>query len=496
MKGVLLILALLPTAAPSQGVAALAATAHYISTTGNDANPGTAASPWLTPNHAVNCADILWASAGTYTAGNFHTGKWGTVGGGTCAYGMARLMCSTFDGCKINANNDYGIYVDKSYWSVQGWEVSTTANAGCPGTPSLCGFTAFAAAPTSTSGPSIHHIAFINDIANGAGGGGFSGFNQGTFSVDYIAFVGNIAYNAAQNSTNCYSGLTIFQPLKSDSVAGTHLYVGGNFAWHNIDPNPCAGVTPNGENGYISDTKDGSQGLGVQYDQQEYVENNIFVGNGAQGLQEQSYTANPAASSPTYWKHNTMWGNLVDPNFNNNLCVEMLVNKAYSINADHNIAQTTVATTCTGHTTYASYTYDTCGSLSSNCKNGTASYLVSTIATNWFYSASGSGTTTGSFNDEGNTPPNTFTFGTNSAGGTPVSPAFTSPAVPGAPSCGSASSVYDCMNTAGVITNFTPTAIGTTGFGYQVPSNMNGSDALFPKWLCPILPAGLVNKSC
>jgi len=474
---ILILLILIPGALLAQGSAALAGHAYYLSTTGNDANPGTSASPWLTPNHAVNGADILWASAGTYAQANYEQGNWGTVG--TCC---AIVRCATFDACKISVTGtNFGFYVDKSNWSVQGWEVTTTSS----------GFTAFAAAPNSVTPTNIHHVIFANDVCNGAGGGCFSAFNQSTHSVDYVAFVGNIAYNGAQNNTNCYSGLTIFQPLAWDTNAGTHLYVGGNFAWHNIDPNPCAGVSPDGENGYISDTKDGSQGLGTQYGQQEYVENNIFVGNGAQGLQEQSYTANPAVSSPTYWRHNTMWGNLVDTNFNNNLCVEMLVNKAYSINADHNIAQSAVATACTSHTTYASYAYDTCGSSIANCNSQTA--LVSAIATNWFYSASGSGTTTGSFNDETPTP-NVFAFGTNSAGGTPVSPAFTAPAVPGAPSCGAATSVTDCMST--VIANFVPTAVGASGFGYQSPTNTNGSDAQFPKWVCGKVPSGLITASC
>jgi len=80
------------------------ATTYYLATAaadGSDSNNGTSAStPWLTPNHAVICGDVVLASAGTNSAGNFSYGKWGTV---TCAGGnnIAWLKCVTFDACKF-----------------------------------------------------------------------------------------------------------------------------------------------------------------------------------------------------------------------------------------------------------------------------------------------------------------------------------------------------------------------------------------------------------
>lgn len=437
---------------------------YYISPSGNDSNPGTVSLPWLSPNHALNGGDKIYASAGTYDVNNFKSGKWGTV---TTSGSFAHLICSTFDTCKITASTNYGMYVDKSYWEVEGWEVGTTSS----------GHTCFAAAPAVSSPANISHVIFANDIANGCGGGGFSTFNVGTVSIDYVAFVGDIAYNAAQNSTQCYSGMTMYQPLASDTVAGTHLYVGGNFAWGNTEPSTCAGGATGGGDGFISDTFDGSQGLGTQYGQQLYVEQNLFVGNGAYGIQHQTYTKNPATIQSVYWRHNTSWGNLTNSSFNTNSCFEMVINIGYGVHGDHNIAQPNVSTACTSHTVYAAYAYDT-------------SAATSTIANNWFYAPSGSGTTTGAFNDDGNT----FSFGTNSAGSPPVSAAFSAPAVPGAPSCGSALSVPDCMAT--VLANFAPTAGGTTGFGVQAVSGSDGGDALFPRWVCGQIPTGLVTESC
>src|ERR1700733_11336328 len=79
------------------------AATYYISPTGSDSNSGTViGSPWLSPNHSLNCGDVIQASAGSYSAANFQNGKWGTV---TCPGGnnVAWLQCATFDACKINS---------------------------------------------------------------------------------------------------------------------------------------------------------------------------------------------------------------------------------------------------------------------------------------------------------------------------------------------------------------------------------------------------------
>jgi hypothetical protein len=88
----------------------VSATQYYLATAaggGSDSNNGlSAGAPWLTPNHAVNCGDVITTTASTaYDSTNFQTGKWGTV---TCTAGnnVARLKCATFDACKITANTE------------------------------------------------------------------------------------------------------------------------------------------------------------------------------------------------------------------------------------------------------------------------------------------------------------------------------------------------------------------------------------------------------
>src|ERR1035441_10320106 len=111
----------------------LSATNYYLATAaggGNDSNNGTSTgTPWLSPNHAVNCGDIITASASTaYDHNNFVFGKWGTV---TCAGGnnVAWLTCAAFDACKMSITIYDGFELDKSYWGIKGWEVDGSSSA-------------------------------------------------------------------------------------------------------------------------------------------------------------------------------------------------------------------------------------------------------------------------------------------------------------------------------------------------------------------------------
>ena len=84
-------------------------------------------------------------------------------------------------------------------------------------------------------------------------------------------------------------------------------------------------------------------------------------------------------------------------------------------------------------------------------------------------------------------------FGPNNVFG--IDPAFPNPVNPGAPQCGNASSVTNCMAT--VISNFTPAVAAAKAYGYQIPINAQTTDPLFPHWLCNVnLPTVLVTMGC
>jgi hypothetical protein len=436
-------------------------TTYYLSPSGNDSNSGLSASlPWLSPNHPLNCGDTILAASGSYSAANFQSGKWGTV---TCSAGnnVAWLQCATFDTCQISATTE-GVYVDESYWGVEGWEVTTntTPDGAC-----------FTAAPRFSAPVNIHHIIFANNVANGCMGSGFNQYDHSTTaSVDYVVIVGNIAYNAAQGSDACYSGIGIYQPIASDTNAGTHMFIAGNFSYGNYDPATCAGTASTDGEGIIVDTLDFSQGGGTPYTQQVYVENNMVLGNGSFGLLVFNNQAG-STHAPVYFSHNTAYGDIRDTNQDKEGAGEIVIIDALNANASENLAQTTSATAPGGG--HAIYGFSMSGAGASD-----------TVSTDWLTGVSGNNTFLYSSGS--------FAYGTNTTG---TSPSFANPSIPGAPSCSGTANTVACMAT--VIANFTPTVTAAKSYGYQQPSTTGVYDPLFPQWLCNVnLPSGLVTMGC
>lgn len=434
------------------------ATTYYLATAaggGSDSNNGTSPStPWLTPNHAINCGDVILAAASAaYVDTNFRPNQWGVV---TCPAGnnVAWLKCETFDACKIliakvDAHN--AMTPTQSYWGVQGWEVTATAD----------GNACFEAYPPNSL-TTIHHIVFANDIANGCYLGGFTSGQNGLAGVDYIAIVGSIAYNAARTSENCNSGIDIVSPVNSDTLLGTHMYIAGDFSWGNVNPTPCGGGTPSDGQGLFVDT--------IQpYSGQIAIENNISVFNGGMGIKTY-LNSTGAPNAPIFISHNTTFGNQTG-HIATSICSEIALQSSLSSQVFFNLVVTGAATGCTStQNIYA---------LAVSAPDSTDN-----LFSNFLYSATGSntvGTGTG------------FSYGTNNVTGT--NPHLANPVKPGAPNCASFASVPACMAT--MIANFTPTTASAVAYGYQVPGTTQTYDPLFPQWLCNAnLPTGLLTMGC
>lgn len=431
---------------------------------GSDANSGLAPNvPWLTPNHPVNCGDVIIAEASTaYVADNFNSGYWGKV---SCpsANNVAWLQCATFDGCKISSTR-YGIYVDQSFWGVSGWEVSVLA----PGT----GF-CFGAAPEYASPAQVHHVIFANNVANGCQMGGIVSFNMtSSTSVDYLTIIGNIIYNGAQSTAHCYSGISVYQPIQSDSAPGTHIFIAGNIAYGNIDPSACDGNLPTDGEGIILDTFDGSQGLTTApYAAQALIENNILIGNGGRGFEVQNNVAGSQHAS-IYSRNNTIWGNNLDTHQVDKLCSEFLILTAYGTQASSNIVASNAASACGGFPLYGFWTYE---------GNNT-----DVVTNNVTYGS----------NNQDVFSWDSLTFAYDTITSTNQNPSFRNAVIPAAgPNCTGTASAPACM--ANVIAGFTPTNSAATAYGYQIPSTTATYDALFPQWLCTVnLPAGLTTRGC
>jgi hypothetical protein len=432
---------------------------YFISPTGSDSNNGTsAAAPWLSPNHPVHCGDTITAAAGTYSSANFANGKWGAVT--NClnpAPEFASLICGgpSVTSCVINDTAGSAMRVDASHWWIQGWQASSTVGACFYATPS--------------SAANISYIAFVNNIALGCFNNGISSspyFANSAFGVDYFAAVGNIAYNAAQGGTECYSGFSAYEPKAVDTNAGTHYFFDQDFAIGNIDPVTGCPGNSDGE-GFILDDWASQQTTGIAYTSQGVIENSLAVGNGSAGVELFSNTG-----APMTVKNVTSWGNYRSTVHAGTYNGEGLLSSAQQTTWSNNIFQAALQTQ-NGNNVYG-FLVGT-GVFPANNTN--------TVSGNYIFGVAGNNTS-----NQGTG----FVFGTN----TLASPGFAAPAIPGAPNCGGYATVTACMIGTGVVANFTPSG-GAATYGYQVPSSTQIADPLWPTWLCGMtFPPGLVTNGC
>lgn len=440
---------------------------RFMSPTGSDAANGlTTGTAWLTPNHAgLNCGDTISAASGTYTAFTISTVP-------TCArHDAVWVICATFDACKVNGSSTQGgILITASFWAIVGWEVSTPSGSS---QQAAC----FQATPDS--GPAIHDIYFIDDVANQCMGGGFVTANGG----DYFVIVADIAYNAAQGSDFCFSGVSVYQPEETDTSAGTHIYVSQVFSWDNLEPATCNGGNSTDGEGIIFDTFNAAQSGGAEtpYTQQSAIENTVTMFNGAYGILAGGGSGN--SSSPMFVANNTAYGNFINTNQNQPLCGQIAsygfptnnsanANRLTSYYNNLSVPGATSFTGCGSATVYA-YVFGNFDSTDSVFNN--AGYV--STGNNVLVNGLAPG----------------FVVGVNQWGTNPV---LANPVQPSAPSCSGKTSVIDCMST--VIANSLPTVTSQAKYGYQPVSGTPVYDPLFPQFLCgnANMPSGLVTMGC
>lgn len=443
------------------------ATTYYLSPTGSDTGDGlSVGAAWLSPNHALNCGDVILAQPGNYNSANFYNQKWGVV---NCPSknDVAWLKCATFDTCKISTATQHGMFVSGSFWGVQGWEITTTSTSTTQGGHCI------AIAPDYGRNQQIDHIILANNIANGCNNDGFD-TNNGwgttpTVGVDYVAYIGNIVYDTGHNF--CAAGLSFYSPVPSDTAPGTHLFMAGNFGWNNHST--CG----DGE-GIILDVIDGVEAgwpTAHPYNQQIYIANNWMGWNDGPGLQlDLNMNGTPASFAPVYIKNNTFANNGVGPS-SSAYCSQLVLGTTVNAQATGNLSAT-YQQYCFGGSSIPSYAEAAvwAGSASNRIYND--------------YAYSSFGNHIGSISSAG------FVAGPSIVSS--ADPAFPNPARPGAPSCGAFTTTTACMAT--LIANFTPTNPTAKQYGFKAPSSTPVFDPLFPQWLCTVsnIPSGLITMGC
>jgi hypothetical protein len=256
-----------PAAAPSGGASRPFTALHtyFMAPNGNDSCNGTSSAigssgncAWATPNHNMVCGDVLVAAAGTYNVASNWLGNprnptpLMTVSGcpsssggidGTGGIYFAVILCGGADleACKINYTSTGAgcravFHAMTNNVAIEGFKVSTS---------DISSDHCFESDPAKVSHSTVlHHFAAINNICYNAGQAfdlNDDGANAGqpTPGTDYIAAVGLITQNATALTAFgvCVAAIDVVGPANWDNVAGTHMFLHGNFVAYSNSPN-------------------------------------------------------------------------------------------------------------------------------------------------------------------------------------------------------------------------------------------------------------------
>jgi hypothetical protein len=461
---------------------------YYMSPTGSDSNNGlTAATAWASPNHSLNCGDVIVAAAGSYP----DLQGWGTVSNCPSASGgidgrggvyFATLLCggpyvgSCYITTKTNTtSNTTAIEIAANNWAVEGWYINTSGLGR-----------AYEAYACTYAKGLLHHIAFINDIsANNLDAADTDDCGQAhstsvpsTVGVDYFATVGMIAQNSAQDPI-CLAAIDVVGPGVLDINAGTHYFIYGNFSYANQNTH-CRSMYDIED--YMFDTWDAHN-----VTTQGVIANNI--GFDADRMCIQLVWQNLVSDAATikiynntcFKNNNYTGGDYMDGEINLGSHANDM---PYVTTVQNNLAYQPLSISSGGGAVAAFAQYFTINKLT-NGGSGTENFFRANNSScklahcNSTYDAEASGLVA-------NLGTNTYT-----------NPAFANTTDllanrVGVPNCSGYTTTTACMGwdantrtltTPSIISDLVPAASGTSGKGYQKPSTTCAANADYPTWL-------------
>lgn len=241
---------------------------YYVSTQGNDNNPGTQGQPWRTIQYAVTKTapgDNIFVEDGTY---------YGTVimarSGAPGAY--VTLKAVNKWGARIEVDGfgkADGIKAAANYLTIDGFEIYDATNTfGHEGN----GITVY----------NNHHVNILNNKIHDFGGSGIQ-----TAHFDHVLVENNVVYNNAKYNPNQSSGISMFQARAIDNAPGYHVIVRNNRSYGNINlvlsGNPIG--TTDGNGILIDDFQNLYDNSYGPFPHRTLVENNLSYDNGGKGVQ-------------------------------------------------------------------------------------------------------------------------------------------------------------------------------------------------------------------
>ncbi len=278
---------------PTPAAASGSGNVFYVSTSGNDANPGTLSLPWRTVQKAADtlvAGDTVLIRAGTYAS----TARITPRNSGTAS---AYITYKAYPGEHpvIVTDAGQGFFIagtstsKKGYIEINGLTVTARA---VPFTTESCG--------TGIYVEYAHHIRILNNVVKDSGGSGIT-FETGS---DYALIQGNIVTG---NTWGCSSwrgsAINFHRIMWYDQAAGYHNIARNNLVYHNYH-DPKYVLNHSDGNAFTVDESNKMNASGTN--PPVLIENNVAFDNAGPCL-------NVFYSSNTLFRDNTCYHNITDP---------------------------------------------------------------------------------------------------------------------------------------------------------------------------------------
>ena len=254
------------------GVVTAQGATYYVATTGNDSNAGTSSSPWLNPQRCttspIKAGDTCIVRSGTYTDTDGNGAVvWvynrTTTPSGTASQPItikseqplgAVIALSSRDGFNT------GFYVDKPYYTIEGFDISGGSNSGTRASYHGIYLTSYATGAIIRSN-SIHHIgrAVCSNNDNGFPGVYVKGTSSVLIERNRIYSIGRRRNGESGCSTIRYqhdhgiyisgaSNITVRRNVIHDTNRGIPIHVyNGTTTNLNVYHNTFSGRSPTGK---------------------------------------------------------------------------------------------------------------------------------------------------------------------------------------------------------------------------------------------------------
>lgn len=275
-------------------------TTYYVSTSGNDSNPGTISQPWRTIQHAadsVTAGDTVYVRAGVYNE-IVTIPVSGSASSGFVTFSSYPGELATVDGTGLSVpNGQWGLYTiqDESYIIIQGFEIRNYITHSTADVP--IGIYIFGAGSNvQIVNNHIHNIETLaptNPEQCGSDAFGLTVYGtKAPASINALAISGN---EVDHLKTGCSETLSVDGNVENFSIANNLIHDNDNIGidaigFEGVSPNPAYDQARDGEirgNTVYNITSYGNPDYGKQY-----AADGIYVDGGKQIIIEQNLVHN------------------------------------------------------------------------------------------------------------------------------------------------------------------------------------------------------------